>query len=65
MQSFIIQIENHTLVLNGSNIGVINAGKCIVAFGPLFFSASSGNDLSVKNNNNAIGMVMAGKKQPV
>ena len=51
--------------MDGGNIREINAGKCIIAFGALFFPSCSGDCFAVKDNNHSVGTVTGGKTQTV
>ena len=43
----VIQIKQNMFFLNYGDVGKIDAGKSIVAFGPLFFTSGTGNYLAV------------------
>ena len=53
------------VVLDSGNIREINAGKGIVAFRPLLFPASPGDNLSVKDDIYAVSPVAAGEAEAV
>ena len=54
----IIQVKENMIFLNHRQIREINAGKGIIAFGPLFFSPSAGNDLAVEYHHHIMGCLL-------
>ena len=61
----ILYIKDNSFLLNHRYIRIINAGKCIVAFRPLLFPASPGDNLSVKDDIYAVSPVAAGEAEAV
>ena len=53
------------VLLDGCDIGEIDAGKCVVALGPLLLAAGSGDHFAVKDNVHPVGAVVGGEKQAV
>ena len=57
----VIQIKQNMFFLNYGDVGKIDAGKSIVAFGPLFFTSGTGNYLAVKYDADSIGSFAGGE----
>lgn len=61
----VIQIEDDVAVLDGRDIGEVDAGERVVALGAFLFAAGSGNDLAVKHNIDTVRLIAACKEKAV
>ena len=61
----VIQVEDDVVVLDGGNVWEVDAGKRVVALGTLLLAAGSRNNLAVKHDIDAVGLVAACKKEAV
>ena len=62
---FFIQIKDDVVVLDHGNIWKINTGKCVIALSSFLFSTGTRNCLSIEDNGDAAGMIVAGKSKTV
>ena len=62
---FIINIKDNSVIVNRSNIRVINTGEGIVAFGKLFLGSGTGNYFASKYNGDTVSPVVGSKTQAV
>ena len=62
---FVVQVKQNVVLLDGRDVGEIDAGKCVVALGPLLLAAGSGDHLAVKDNVHPVSAVVGGEKQAV
>ena len=53
------------VVLDGRDIGKVDAGKCVVALGAFLFATGSGNDLAVEHDVDTVRLIAACKEKAV
>ena len=64
-QGLVIQIKQDLAFLDCRNIGKINAGKRVIAFGPLFLPSGACDDFAVKDDIDPMGILAGGKAEAV